>query len=104
MGHEYDREPLLGEPLDEFEHLPGLRDSQRRGRLVEEDDLVVPEHSARDRNRLALPSGEGCNGLAYRADRRYGKRFQRLCGALLHRRLAKAEHGIVRLAAPEHAL
>ena len=33
-----DREALLAEALDEVEHLPGLGDAERRGRLVEDHD------------------------------------------------------------------
>ena len=51
-----DREPLLAEPLDEREHLLGLRDAERSRRLVEDDELRVPHHGSRDRDRLALAS------------------------------------------------
>ena len=34
------REALLAEALDEVEHLPRLRDAERRGRLVEDDELA----------------------------------------------------------------
>ena len=44
---EDDGEPLLGQPLDELEHLLGLRDAERRGRLVEDDELGVPLHRLR---------------------------------------------------------
>src|SRR2546429_5950575 len=43
VRHQHDREPLFGEPLDEVEHLPRLRDAESRGRLVEKDDLVRSE-------------------------------------------------------------
>ena len=37
---EHDAEALLAQALDEVEHLAGLRDAERRGRLVEDDELA----------------------------------------------------------------
>ena len=38
VGDQDDGEALLAEALDEVEHLAGLRDAERRGRLVEDHD------------------------------------------------------------------
>ena len=38
VGDQHDREPLLRKALDEREHLLGLCDAERGGRLVEDDD------------------------------------------------------------------
>jgi hypothetical protein len=43
-------EALLGEAIDELQHLLGLGDAERRGRLVEDDEARVPHHRARDGN------------------------------------------------------
>ena len=50
-----DAEALLAEAAHEREHLLGLRDAERRGRLVEDDELRVP-HAPRARRR---PTGAG---------------------------------------------
>ena len=99
-----DREALLAEPLDEREHLLGLRDAERRGRLVEDDELRVPHHRPGDRDRLALPTRERGHLLADRPDRRDAQRLQRLGGALLHHRLLKHLDEVVRLAPEIHVL
>ena len=49
---------LLGEPLDEIEHLLGLRDAERGGRLVEDDHARLLQDGAGDRDGLALAAGE----------------------------------------------
>ena len=46
--------PLLAEALDQVEHHRGLRDAERRGRLVHDHELRVPHHGAGDRDRLPL--------------------------------------------------
>ena len=99
-----DGEALLAEPLDEFEHLLGLRDPERRGRLVEDDELRVPHHGAGNRDRLALPARERRHLLADRADRRDAQRLQCLGGVLLHHRLLKDLERVVRLATEIHVL
>ena len=88
VGHvvadQHDAEALLGQPADEVEHLAGLRDAQRRGRLVEQHDLGVPEHGLGDRHGLALAAGERRDR---RPHRRHGAHRQRREGAprgLLH--------------------
>ena len=44
--------------LISVEHLRGLRDAERGGRLVEQHDLRLAEQRAGDRDRLALPAGQ----------------------------------------------
>ena len=99
-----DREPLLGEPLDEREHLLGLRDAERGGRLVEDHEPRVPHHGARDRDRLALTARERRDRLADRADRRHRERLQRLARLRLHRRLLQPLEPVVLLAPEVHVL
>ncbi len=70
---EDDREPLLGETLHEVEHLLGLSDAERGGRLVEDDERGVPLHGLRDRDRLPLPARERGDRLADRPDRRHSE-------------------------------
>ena len=45
----------LAQPLDEVEHLGRLRDAQRGGRLVEDDDPRVADERSGDRDGLTLP-------------------------------------------------
>ena len=51
------------------EHLPGLRDAERRRRLVEDDELGIPHHRLGHRDRLALAARERGDRLADRAQR-----------------------------------
>jgi hypothetical protein len=51
---EHDGQALVGEALDELEHLARLRDAERGGGLVENDDLGVPLHGLGDGDRLPL--------------------------------------------------
>ena len=62
-----DGEFLIGEPLDEVEHLLGLGHAERRGRLVEDHEAGVPEHRTGDRHRLALPARERGDELPVRS-------------------------------------
>ena len=96
--------PCSRKPLDEREHLLGLRDAERGGRLVEDHELRVPHHRTRDRDRLALAARERRNRLADRADRRHAQRLQRLGRLLLHHRLLEPLEEIVRLAPEVHVL
>ena len=64
------RHALAGQPLDQVEHLRGLRHAQRGGRLVHDDQLGLGQHGLGDRHRLALTAGQRGDGLADRADRR----------------------------------
>ena len=69
VGHvvadEDDAEAVLAQPLDEVEHLGGLGDAERGGRLVEHDDLGLAEERAGDRDGLALPAGQARDGDAH---------------------------------------
>ena len=63
-----DAEPALAQPLDEVEHLGGLRDAERRGRLVEDDDARLADERAGDRDGLALAAGERGDRNPHRRD------------------------------------
>ena len=99
-----DGEPLVREALDELEHLLGLRDAERGGRLVEDHEPGVPHHRAGDGDRLALAAGEGRDRLADRADRRHREALHRLGRLRLHHRLLQPLEDVVRLAAEVHVL
>jgi hypothetical protein len=99
-----DRQPLRREPLDELEHLPRLRDAERRRRLVEEDDAVVPHDGARHGDRLPLTAGERGDRLSDGADRGHGERRERLGGALLHGRFLESEEQVALLPPEVHVL
>ncbi len=101
---EDDGEPLLGQAPDELEHLLGLRDAERRGRLVEDHELRVPHHRARNGDRLALPTREGRDRLTDGLDRGDAKALERLHRTLLHRRLLEPEEEVPDLAAEVHVL
>ena len=51
---QYDAAPLVGQAAYEVQDLAGLGHTERRGRLVEEDHLAVPEHRLGDCHGLAL--------------------------------------------------
>ena len=101
---EDDGEPLLGQAPDELEHLLGLRDAERGGGLVEDDELRVPHHRARDCDRLALSAREGRDRLTDGLDRGDAKALERLRRTLLHRRLLEPEEEVPDLAAQVHVL
>ena len=71
VGDQDHGEALLAEALDEVQHLPRLRDAERRGRLVEDHDPRVPHHRLGDGDGLALAAGEPGDGLAHGADGRH---------------------------------
>ena len=104
VGDDHDREALLAETADEREHLLGLGDTERCGRLVQDHELGVPLHRLRDRDRLPLAAGERGDRLADRVDRRDGEGLQRLGRPLLHDRLLQALEPVVLLAAEVHVL
>ena len=79
-----DREPLLGEAAHQLEDLLGLGHAQRRGRLVQDDQLGVPQHGAGDGHGLPLPTGQARDDLPYRLDRAHGQAREGLDRALLH--------------------
>ncbi len=88
----------------EREHLLGLRDPERRGRLVEDHELGVPLHGLRDGDRLALAAGERRDRLADRPDRRDGERLQRRGRVLLPSSASSRTCQRLRLAAEVHVL
>jgi hypothetical protein len=49
---------LLGQALDQVEHLLGLRDAEGGGRLVEDDDARLLQDRRGDRDGLALSARE----------------------------------------------
>ena len=53
-----DAEAAVGQPADQAQHLLGLGDAQRGGRLVEDDELGVPQHGAGDGDGLPLATGQ----------------------------------------------
>ena len=101
---EHDREPLIGQPLDELEHLLRLGDAERRSRLVEDHEAGVPHHRAGDGDRLPLAAGERRDRLADRADRGHREGLHRLGRLGLHHRLLEPLEDVVRLAAEVHVL
>src|SRR5437762_195066 len=101
---EHDCEALVGEALDEVEDLARLRDAERRGGLVENDDLGVPLHGLGDGDRLPLAPRQRGHRLTDRADGRDGQRPEGLGGALLHERLFQAPEPVAFLAAQVHVL
>src|SRR4051794_38109183 len=96
-------EPPVGQPAHQVEHLAGLCDAQRGGRLVQEHDLGVPQHGLGDRHGLSLATREAGDRLPHRLDRPHGQRGERLAGLLLHRVLVQ-QHAGARLAPEEHVL
>jgi hypothetical protein len=84
------REALLGEAPHERQHLFGLGDAERGGRLVEDHELGVPLHGLGHGDRLALATGERRDRLPDRVDRRDGQRLQGLGRLLFHDRLLQA--------------
>ena len=70
----------------------GLRDAERRRRLVEHDDLRVEQQRARDRHRLPLPARERGDDVAHARDAR-GELVQQRPGPHLHRHLVELPAG-----------
>ena len=99
-----DGEPLLGEARHELEHLLGLRDPERGGRLVEDHEPGVPHHGAGHGDRLALAARERRHRLPDRLDRRHGEALHRLGRPLLHLRLLEPVEPVARLTAEVHVL
>ena len=87
VGHvvadEHHAEAAAAQALDEVEHLGGLRDAERGGRLVEHDHLGVAHEAAGDGDGLPLPAGERGDRDADRRDLG-GELTQQLPRALLH--------------------
>ena len=74
---------MVGQPPHKLKNLFRLRDAERRGRLVENDELRVPHDRFRHRDRLALAARERRDGLADRTERGDAEARQRFgCGPL----------------------
>src|SRR5690625_3627714 len=100
---EHDTVPVVGKTTDQAEHLTRLRDPERRGGLVEEDDLAVPQHGLRDGNCLALSTGQARNALSHRVEGAYRQGGEGIPCLLLHRVLVQ-DAPAARLSAQEHVL
>ncbi len=96
-------EALLAQPAHEREHLLGLCDPERRGRLVEDHELGVPLDGLRDRDGLPLAARQRCDRPQDRRNRRDGERLQRRGRALCHLGLVQ-DLPAVQLAAEVHVL
>ena len=74
VGHvvadQHDAVTPLAQAFDEVEHLGGLGDAERRGRLVEDHDPRVADERAGDRDGLPLPAGQGGDRHPHRRDLR----------------------------------
>jgi hypothetical protein len=79
VADQHDRLPRLAELADDGDHLLRFAVTERRGRLVEEDDAAVLLHGARNRDALALAAGEDADWHAHRrdADAQLGERIGR---------------------------
>ncbi len=76
---------------------------ERGRRLVEDDDLAVPQHRLGDGHRLALATGEAGDDLADALDRPHLQAGEHVPGAALHGPLVE-DPGLAQLAAEEHVL
>src|SRR6476469_8889196 len=103
VGDQHDAEAAVGETTDEVEDLAGLRHTEGGGRLVEQDDLGVPQDRLGDRHGLALAARQAGDALAHRLHRAHGEGGEGLAGAGLHRDLVEPEAGGL-LATEEHVL
>ena len=81
--------PVSRRCFDQLEHLSGLRDAQRSGRLVEDQELRVPERRPGDRDRLSLSSGQRVDRGVDAGDGRDSQPAELCRGVLLHVRLGK---------------
>ena len=101
---QYDAAALVGQAAYEVEHLTGLGDAERGGRLVEEDDLAVPQHRLGDRDGLSLTTGQVRHELAHRGDRADRQARQRLARLPLHLAVGEERAHPRDLTAEEHVL
>ena len=88
----------------EVEHHSRLSDAERRGRLVHDHELRVPEHGLRDRHRLPLTARERGNRLPDRADGRHRETGKRLGCRFLHRFLVQEDAFAQALPPQKHVL
>ena len=103
MADEDHGQAVVGQPAHQPQHLLGLGDAQGGGRLVEDDQLGVPEHRPGDGHRLPLATGQGGHQRADRLQGPDGQPVERLPGAGLHRVLVQ-RRGAAELTTEEHVL
>ena len=98
VGDEDDAEPAVPRLRDVAQHDARLLDAQRRGRLVQDQDLGPEVDRAGDGHRLALAAGE-------RADRLVGVADvdAHLAQLLVHRALRERDVDVLERAAPSSA-
>ena len=87
-----------------FEHLLGLGDAERGGRLVEDDELGSSTAPPGDRHGLALATGEAGDLLAHRLQRAHGQAGERLARRAAPSSASSSTTAGVLLAAEEHVL
>src|SRR6266704_3459461 len=100
-----DGQAAVADPADKVEHLAGLLDPERRGRLVHDDHVLGPGGRPGHRDTLPLTAGKVLHGLGQRpqADLQLGHLLRR---APAHGRLVEhpehaAEHPLAALFAAE---
>ena len=65
VGDEDDAQAAFAGLDDVLQHHPGLLDAEGGGRLVQDQHLGAEVHGAGDRHALALPAGQGADGLVH---------------------------------------
>src|SRR5215472_1480239 len=86
---DHHRQPVVPEPFDQVQHLPGLHHPEGGGGLVKQHQLGVPHHRLGHRNRLSLTSRERGHRLPDRAHRGHPQGAQGLARLYLHRVLVE---------------
>src|SRR5579863_7757013 len=76
VGDDHHGQPLIPEPLDQVQHLPGLHHPESGGGLVQQHQLGVPHDRLGHRHRLPLTTRERGHRLADRAHRGHPKSLQ----------------------------
>ena len=104
VGDEDHRQALIGQSPGQVEHLAGLGDAECGGRLVEHDELRIPQHRLGHRDRLALAAGHRRDRQADVLQRRDREVIEHLARPGLHLRLVEAEETRVQLPAEVHVL
>src|SRR5579871_2243875 len=103
VGDDHHGQPLVPEPLDQVQHLPGLHHPEGGGGLVQQHQLGVPHHRLGHRHRLPLASRQRGDRLADRAHRGHPQGAQGIGRLQLHRVLV--EQAVPQaLPAQEHVL
>src|SRR5579859_1200589 len=103
VGDDHHGQPLVPEPLDQVQHLPGLHHPEGGGGLVQQHQLGVPHDCLGHRHRLPLTTRERGHRLADRAHRGHPKGLQGVGRRQFHRVLV--EQAVPQpFAAQEHVL